>query len=590
MKPAFKTTTTVILCSLLCLPCPSLVAQQNSRINPRVEVQRDYEVRMMEILKPKLSATIPDSISKFNITMDYTIFDKPYHDLYSFKPLPSILLSTPKPHRQPWIFVRLGVTMPTSPEADFFIQAPLSGMSALMLTAQHASFRGELPRFKQVEKTVADQMYNKIDARYSLNWEKGCFEIGGGCNFNYSTYYGVTGSFPLPNLNVRTFMHDSLSHSWAIYKADLSLSSHKSIRPGTEWNFSFGWRLLEDQARLWQIAPLPTLRENLIRFEGGAGFRFDPNQLLGFTLNGSFSNHLHSKEIDRGIYTLHPYYQLNKNRFYLHAGVLFSGILNQGTESDKTNKIFFYPKIEVSYEVIPKNLLLYTHIGGENRHNNYQSLLAENPWLSHHLSLNNSDIPWDIRAGLKGKGFNHFGYHLYGQFLKTNNQYYFYNTFFPTNDDLLFSYPAMYSLFALEYDDEQRLSAVAELSWNTTPLALHLTGKYHSYTLRSGNSPRFTPNIEAQFSARYQWRERIIATANITYRGEVFATSIFNPIGANRIKIDDFTNIDLTLEYRFASWFGIYAKTTNLLHAEKQYYLYYYEPGLRIGGGVTFRF
>jgi len=145
-------------------------------------------------------------------------------------------------------------------------------------------------------------------------------------------------------------------------------------------------------------------------------------------------------------------------------------------------------------------------------------------------------------------------------------------------------------VFALQYDTEQRLSAITELSWNTKPLTLNLTGKYHSYTLCSGDPAWFKPNIEALFTARYQWRERIIASAVIEYRGEVFAG--VPPLQQVPIdeKIKGFTDIGLTLEYRFASWFGLYVEAKNVLNVEKQYYLFYNEPGIRLGGGMTFRF
>ena len=175
----------------------------------------------------------------------------------------------------------------------------------------------------------------------------------------------------------------------------------------------------------------------------------------------------------------------------------------------------------------------------------------------------------------------HLGYNLYGQFVKTNNQYYFTNTV------------SLPNLFNLEYATEQRLSAVAEISWSTLPLSLRLLGKYHSYTLCSGDPAWFKPDIEVNFTARYQWRERIIISSIIDYRGETSARlpqSNLPSVGALRTFIDGYTDIGLTLEYRFASWFGIYAEGKNLLNAQKQNFLFYYEPGLRIGGGVTFRF
>jgi len=609
MNTTSKTIAIGILFSVFFLSLYPLEAQQQNRINPRVEVQRDYEGRIIEIEKPKLFATIPDSISQFNITMDYTIFDKPYHDLYSFAPLPSVRLSSPQTLKQPWAHIRLGALHPTTPLADILIQAPLTGMSALLLTAQHRSFWGELPRYAMAGTTIADQMQNRADVRYALNWEKGRFEIGGGYDYNYYTYYGVAPDLPESfnpiNLYSRAFMRDNMAHAYSLYKADLSLSSLRSAHAGVEWNFAAGWSRLEDKARLWNVAGTSSRTENLVRFSGEVGKRFDSEKKFGVALYGSFSNNLASSELDRGVIAINPYYQVRKERFALHLGLTLLDALNY--EANKTNNFFLYPDLKISYELIPANLMIYGDFRGENRHNSYQSLLAENPWLSHqHIQLHNSNQQWDIQVGFKGKIARRFGFNLYGQHVKTNNQHYFYSTFYMANmhqDAPYFVF--LNNVFSLLYANEERLSAVAELAWNSTPLALRLMGKYHSYTLDSGVPAWYKPNTEFNFSARYQWRERIVATASVDYKGEVYAsdtqflffcgtTSSFlsSPFlsSAFGTKIDPFIDVGLQLEYRFAEWFGLYVEGKNLLNAKKQYYLYYHEPGIRIGGGMTFRF
>ena len=580
-----------------------LHAQQQGVINPRVEVQRDFEGHIVGVTKPKLPILIPDSISQFNISMDYTIFDKPYHDLYSFSPLPSVHLSSPKITKQPFAYLRLGTLWKTTPEGDLLVQAPLSGMSALLLSAQHRSFWGSLPRFEQTGTTVADQMQNRTDIRYALNWEKGRFEIGGGYDYNYYIYHGVSPYLPdffqPTNLSSRNFMRDSLSHAYSLYKADFSLSSFKSIKEGAEWGLSFGWSRLEDNTHLWGFY-IPTLKENLIRFRGEVAMRFHREHKFGLSLFGSFSNNLRSSEFDRGIFAFHPFYQINKDRFSFTAGVILSGTFNYIKGFEKSGSFFLYPNAEISYQVILNNLGVYAQVSGETRHNDYQTLLTENPWLSQDLELRFGDIPLMTEAGIKGKVANHLGFNIYGQYIKTNNQHYFYNQRYFA--DLRYDgnpphHAPLYNLFDLEYASEKRLSAVAELNWDSSPLSLHLIGKMHSYTLSTGWPAWNKPKTELNFFARYQWRERIVAIADLSYRGEVFAIPCLNPNGVYLdvdsrtypTKIDGFTDIGFKLEYRFASWFGLYAEVKNLLDSKKQPYLLYYEPGRQIGGGVTLR-
>jgi len=615
----------------LCIFSP-LYGQQQSRINPKVEVQRDYEGHIMELSKPKLSSLIPDSISQFNIAMDYTIFDKPYHDLYSFTPLPSVHLSTPKAPRQPWVYIRLGALWPTTPEADILLQAPITGMSALLLSAQHRSFWGALPRYEQAGTTVADQMQNRADLRYALNWEKGRFEIGGGYDYNYYTYYGTSAglleSIDPDILNSHTLMRDNMAHAYSLYKADLSLSSFKGTKEGIEWGFSFSGRQIEDRAHRWNVSHIPTLRENLLRLNGEIGIRFKPDRSIGLSIDGSFSNNLYSSEFDRGYFSFNPYFQLTQERFSATLGLLLVGALNYKTDTNTGNRFFPYPKVEASYQIIPKDLVVYADVSGAHRLNDYQTLIAENPWLSQNVELRAGHIPWMVQAGVKGKVAKHLGFHVGGQYMKTNNQYYFINTFYMADLHQDAPYPIFsYNLFSLCYATEERLTAIAELSWNSAPLALHLTGKVHSYTLCTQEPAFHKPKTELNFLARYQWRERIIGTANISYRGGVEAPILLKPSDfyfislsayqgpisysyshstssstsswasfstssstSSSTKMDDYLDIGLKLEYRFASWFGLYAEARNLLNSPNQYYLMYYEPGTLIGGGMTFRF
>ncbi|MDR2584927.1 MAG: TonB-dependent receptor [Prevotellaceae bacterium] len=545
-----------MLASLLLSFCP-LWAQQVQKIDPKVEVQRDYEGGIVEITKPKPSIVVPDSISKFSITMDYSIFDMPFHDLYSFAPLPFIHLSATGKERLPNVHIRLGLLMPFSPRADLFVQAPLSGSSALLLTAQHQSFFGKLPRFQQDEKTSARIIQNPIDMRYLLFSPKVHFQMGGG--YETDSYR-------------RSFTLDTMSHVFNRYKANISLSSPKSALPGTEWAFSFNWSLLEDEAKFWESPSMVAFKENLIRFKGGVGIRSHPDQIFGFTLSGSFANHLSSSVLDRGVYAINPYYQLLKQRLHLQIGVVISGIHND-IESKRINDISLYPKFEVSYQIVPNSLSGYAHIGGEDRFNDYQSILSQNRWLSKEIELSSSHINWDIQMGIKGKAVKHLGYHLFGQYSQTDNQYYFTNIAAPS--------PEKDDLYALTYTDEDRFSAGVELSWNTSPLSFHFLAKLHSYSLYSGGPALYRPKTEINLSARYQWRERIIISTESVFRGLVPT-----PDG----EINGFLDIGLQLEYRFASWFGLYLEGKNLLNAEKQYYLCYLDPGMRLGGGITVRF
>ena len=62
-------------------------AQQ--KIDPLLEVSRDFDGKLLEIHKSKLNTNINDSLTNFNLDFNYSIFKNPYRDMYEFNPLPS---------------------------------------------------------------------------------------------------------------------------------------------------------------------------------------------------------------------------------------------------------------------------------------------------------------------------------------------------------------------------------------------------------------------------------------------------------------------------------------------------------------------
>ena len=593
---------------LICLPIP--LSAQTGKINPKVEVQRDYEGSIPKTDKPKMTLVTPDSLSRFAIRMDYTIFDKPFRDLYTFSPLPSVKLLSQKQQKQPWIYARMGLAYPTSPDGEIMIQAPLKGLSSLKLIASHSSFRGSLPLdLANPHEVIADRSQNQLALRYALNWDKGNFEVGGAYHRHIGTYYGFA-PFSLADwdrVNQRSFMRDSMSHITHNYQAHMSISSLPSHQEGLYWGFGFRWSLMEELASLMGIEKVPYRQENLLGFKAEMGGRFLEHHSVGIDILGSFSNALGSSEIDRGVISFAPMYRYQTERLNLGVGFRVSGMLNNAPDVEGASQFSCYLLLNASYRLLPK-FWLYADIHGEDRHNTFHSMMRENPWLAHDLNIQNSRIPWILKAGVKGNIIEHLAYDASLSYTKTNNQYYFINQVQyyaavppapgimpPSHPDLQTSY----NLFDFIYNDEERFTAAASLLWDSAPFQAHASVQYHNYALEQGRPLWHKPTLEFDFSARYAWRERIIASLSVTYRNAVYAPlnlpshpsySSALPTPTADHKINGFTLVDLKLEYCFASWFSVYGEAKNLLNAKEQYFLLYREPGIRVGGGVSFRF
>ena len=88
--------------SILCFALLPLRAQVAT-----VEVSRPYDVNLDGIRKPAIPTSVDDSLQRFDVHFDYSIFNRPYGDLYDFTPYETIQLATVGANRTPFVYTRL---------------------------------------------------------------------------------------------------------------------------------------------------------------------------------------------------------------------------------------------------------------------------------------------------------------------------------------------------------------------------------------------------------------------------------------------------------------------------------------------------
>ena len=101
----------------------ALSAQQ--KIDPTLEVTREFDGKMMNIHKSPLETNVADSLRDFALDFNYTIFDKPYKDLYEFTPIASARIYNQTESEWPVLLLKGGVSFPFTPEAALYFQPEL---------------------------------------------------------------------------------------------------------------------------------------------------------------------------------------------------------------------------------------------------------------------------------------------------------------------------------------------------------------------------------------------------------------------------------------------------------------------------------
>ena len=139
-----------ILATALAAAVTALAYGQN--LNPTVEVTNAYEGGAASIVKPAQRMAVPDSVMKFNLDFDYSVFDKPYEGAYEFQPYYVQLRPTPAPSPEEKFFLRLGAGYTLHPELDLVWTPLRQEKFSLNVYATHRSYFGRYHRFGPVAR------------------------------------------------------------------------------------------------------------------------------------------------------------------------------------------------------------------------------------------------------------------------------------------------------------------------------------------------------------------------------------------------------------------------------------------------------
>lgn len=569
----------------------TLVISANSfgqnKIDPTLEVKRDFDVKLQDVTKSKLNTYIADSLKSFNLNIQYSIFNKPYKDLYEFSPLPSAQIEKPGKQQYPFLYTDLGFNFPTNPHLKIMLSPRLSGNFSLLLFADHDSYLSDLKLMKEDgEKTsmsetkIAGQsMKNKLGAKFGIHWKKGEFLFDFGYKRDFFTYYGMNdGVYPdgvtPEKIKDFRFMRDSLSHQYDNVFSELRIRSVNPDPNSFYYDVSAKISTLNDKPSLMKAIYRDPFKENLLNISAVVGPDFAFHHKFYVGLSFTAANTIGKNEMDRGNIEVYPHYKLNYKILDLEAGIK----INHSYSPDKKSTDF-YVKTLATVELVQKNLWVYAKLDGGNEFRTYHELIALNPYLAPDIDIKNTNVPLSAQFGLKGQYKDRFAAHIYALYTNYKDNYFFYNTPIGFN-----------SLMRVDYVDQNRFTAGAELSFKSEDIQSGINIKYHNYNQPNTQMPAYNKSpFEINGFARYNWRERIVFSADLLHRAKSPALFV-NSLPGTATYVGAFTKIDLEALYSYDKNLSFYVRANNILNSKEQYFLYYRQMGMNFGVGVTLKF
>ncbi len=599
----------IIIAALLLV---TTVSNAQQVIDPTLEVNRNFDAKLLEISKSKLYTSFNDSLGRFDLSFDYTIFDKPMKDLYEFSPLSSAKIEKNLDVASPFLFLKAGTNMPLNPYGSIYLQPRIANNLSLVITGSHNSFLSKLPAYslenqrvnKGATKIAAPSSNTNLGLDFKYHWNKGEVGLNGGYKNRMSSYYGFNQEmissmayYPLfEHSHSQSFMRDSMSHSTNITGATLYVKSLNKNPNSFYYNVTASYsKLFDRESHIYSSLFVSPSIDNIklannklseqylnLALTTGAGFAGFNKILAG--VKYETSNSQYSDSLNRSNLELHPRYLFKKGKWSFDLGFKYN------MWWDVTSHNFnIYLSSSAQIEIIDNKFWLYGLIDGKNNFMNYQKILEMNPWISSATPVQNIEQPIIARVGIKGKIKDKLSYNLYGSYDKYIDQIYFFS-----NTLNYFSENLPINSFDALYKNEKRIGIGAEVSFYSKSFEGSFNTNIYNYkddNNMTNTHYNYSP-FELKVTGRYNWRERIVISGAFMYKqkspaliDQILISSTINPT----IYMPSYARLDLNLSYVYNKNLTFFIQLNNILNSKVFEYTNYTMPGFNGGAGLTFK-
>lgn len=538
-------------------------AAQN--LDPTVVVSRAYEGNLVEVHKPALEMSVPDSVHNFRLDFDYSVFDSPYKGSYEFNPYMTTMRPASSAFKPQTFYLRAGAGYRLYPVADIVWSPSFKKGFSMDVYASHRSYVGDYRAIYPIlsgDNTVlsANGEWNGYDLRTNAgvagryDWSAGVLDFDvaylGIHSKDYMksrAYNGVNATVGVRSKAARTF----------IYDVDL------------------GYRFAADRG-------LCRLGEQLFSLDADLGPQFKTAHKILFDMGVDMATYSTAPEWAAARMNFTPHYVYEKGRWRLNLGLKIDFLVAPG-ESNAVRSVdrqqVLYPDVNVEFAVIKDAMNLYAAAKGGNYLNTYSQIVGRNhfadPTFFHGRGIDSTVERLKALVGLKGRIGSRFSYDLNGGYAGYANQIF----------DAVYVEPDLRSPAGIGYSSCQM--AFAELGWVLDTERFRFDGnmKVSHYWGFEDVPGLFAPSLfTGDTSVEYNIRKRIFFGADCS-----FATSrkTVAPIyGFSDFIIPGYADLGVNVEVVTSRKLSFWARGGNLLNMTIQRTPLYAEGGINFTVGI----
>lgn len=536
----------IVIAALLVLP----TALMGQDLDPTVEVSREYEGKLIDVHKPSLTMTVPDTLYRFDLDFDYSVFDSPYKGSYEFSPYVMEVMPASAGRDARTFYLKAGAGYTLHPVLDLLWSPVSKGAFGVDVYGLHRSYIGEYRGIGQKAAWNGYDLLSHAGADFRYDWKKVSLDFG-------ASYYGVA-----DNDYRRSRSYNALD-AFASLKSKLSWPEHFS------YEASLAYRYAKDNP-----AGMSSLTGHEVKLDASFGPSFGGAGRLLFDLDLELDSYAGAVAASVGRFCFSPHYVYSKGIFRIDAGVSLSVLMNTGVSFAGRGQ-YVYPDVHMSLKLIPDAMKMYVHIGGGDKVNTYSSLIGRNHHLDQSYGLSGAASLMNVSfeklssaLGFEGRISSFLSYDVRAGYVNYGSA---------VLDAAVMGEDGLY-VPAVGYAPYQKWFASVAWNLNTQSFRFDGTVSYNRFWGMEEKNLLLPSAFDADVSALYNWNGRIYAGLDC-----MFASSRVSGTG---FSVPWYLDLGVYAEYALSRRISFWLRGGNLLDMEIQRNLLYAEKGINFTAGI----
>lgn len=587
---------------------PTALSGQN--INPTVEVTNAYQ-REIAADKPLQQMAVPDSLLRFDLDFDYSVFDTPYKGAYEFQPYQIDM----RPQARPWpgrkFYLRTGAGYSLKPTLDAVWTAVDKNKFKVDVYASNRSYFGDYRNIYSAHKTTGAERWRLISENQE-GVEKSPF---GKTHSGYDskTTAGVNACADLEKLGIFFNLGYSGIHSkdtvnksgFNAVEASFGIRSNVEGESYLYYDAAVGFRHSVDGFTYdaFPYSPEPSgkshLRGDDLMFKGTFGPVLDAKSKVLIDADLVISNYGDLFDSNAGCFSLVPKYVFYSGRWNLSLGARIATSFHSDKEFNGrglfgTKSQTIYPDVVIDFKAIEGSMNLYFKATGGDHFNNYSYLKERghftNPYSGRGRSrlMDNSVERINASVGLRGNISSEFRYDVFAGVASYKSG--LLDAVYLLSD---VPYASVLRLApGIAYTDYDKLFTGVNFVWDTKAFILDGNAAFtHTDIWKDRKSGFETAPFTAFLRGRYNWNNRIYVGGYLDFasrrRGVIAGAYGVDAKSVSReVEIPEFMNLGFSGEYTFSRKLSFWARIDNVLNMTVQRVPLYSENGISVTAGI----